>query len=286
MCLGETVKLYLVNGSVNGVVCGYLGNWSGQCIKIPRNLLIKTKNRKEIDTSGIYFLFGKEEEEENLSVYVGEAENVYNRLSNHIKQKDFWTEAVVFTSKDLTLTKAHVRYLENKIIKTLEKNVSLNLMNSNQGFATNIPEYEESSMMKYFNNLKILLPALGYNIFNEVKSTSEKEDYLYIKNNEVDAKGYLTANSFVICGGSILRNKIGNSIHNGVKKRIEMLISKNLIQEINGKQVLVEDYEFSSSTVSAEIVLQRCANGKQSWKDKNGRTIKQIEEEEFKQADA
>ena len=37
------------------------------------------------------------------------------RLRQH-KNKEFWVSAIVFVSKDENLTKAHVRYLENRLL--------------------------------------------------------------------------------------------------------------------------------------------------------------------------
>src|SRR5690606_22692549 len=47
---------------------------------------------------------------------VGEADVVRKRLDAHQSQKDFWTEGFVLTSSDLSLNKAHVRYLEARLI--------------------------------------------------------------------------------------------------------------------------------------------------------------------------
>ena len=42
---------------------------------------------------------------------------VLPRLDQHAKQKDFWTHAAVFTSKDQNLNKAHVQYLEARLVQ-------------------------------------------------------------------------------------------------------------------------------------------------------------------------
>ena len=33
-------------------------------------------------------------------IYIGEAENIIKRLSQHLNEKDYWNEAVVLISKD------------------------------------------------------------------------------------------------------------------------------------------------------------------------------------------
>jgi excinuclease UvrABC nuclease subunit len=40
-------------------------------------------------------LFEKDEEGKDL-VYIGEAESILKRLTQHLNQKDFWNETIVF----------------------------------------------------------------------------------------------------------------------------------------------------------------------------------------------
>ena len=49
-------------------------------------------------------------------IYIGEADVLKDRLKQHQKQKDFWTGFVAFTSTDENLNKAHVRYLESRLV--------------------------------------------------------------------------------------------------------------------------------------------------------------------------
>ena len=122
---GKTISLYLVNGNPNGIICAYLSNWTGQAIKIPRNLLENSKMRNEINRIGVYFLFGfSEENPDEHIVYIGESDNIYNRLVQHTKDEEklFWIEAIAFSSKDDNLTKGHIKYLEYKLIKSASEN--------------------------------------------------------------------------------------------------------------------------------------------------------------------
>ncbi|MFQ5519430.1 MAG: DUF4357 domain-containing protein, partial [Mariprofundus sp.] len=38
--------------------------------------------------------------DEKMRIYIGEAENLFDRLKQHLAGKDFWHEAIVFFSKD------------------------------------------------------------------------------------------------------------------------------------------------------------------------------------------
>jgi hypothetical protein len=49
--------------------------------------------------------------------YVGEGDAVAARLDHHVRNKEFWTHAAGFTSKDQNLNKAHVQYLEARLVQ-------------------------------------------------------------------------------------------------------------------------------------------------------------------------
>lgn len=285
MSLGKTITLFLVDGSPNGLMCAYLSNWNGQCIKIPRNLLVDSKIRDEVNNSGIYFLFGNLEEGSDIpQVYVGEGENVYKRLSSHIKDKEFWNEAIVFSSKDDNMTKAHIRYLENRLINIIRQNSNYELINSNDGNATKLPEYAVADMEMYLENIKVILPSLGYDVFTKIeKSERKKGKNFTLDLKHVSAKGYLSQNGFVVLKDSEVSKEIKESLSNGYKKKRENLIATSAITEIDGRLRFNIDVEFGSPTEAAAIISGYSISGRQSWKNASGRTIKEIEEEIYKE---
>ena len=111
---GKSIELFLVNGSADSIVTAELSNWNGKAIKIPR-IEVSDCKRDDIQEPGVYFLFCKDEENDEDSVYIGEAENVKDRLLQHLrdaateKEKYYWNAAVIFTDRDLN--KALIKYL-------------------------------------------------------------------------------------------------------------------------------------------------------------------------------
>ena len=77
-------------------------------------------HRDDITQAGVYFLFCKEDDSSE-SVYIGEAENVKERLVQHLrdyqseKEMYYWNTAVIFIGRDLN--KALIRYLENRFVE-------------------------------------------------------------------------------------------------------------------------------------------------------------------------
>ena len=113
MTFNKTIQMCIFDGNPNGRIMCELSNWNGRVYKISRNDLNEFSNRSDSEFTGVYFLFGKDEEN-NDTVYVGEAEKMLVRLKQHLKDHNYWNDCVVVISKDNILNKAHVKFLENK----------------------------------------------------------------------------------------------------------------------------------------------------------------------------
>src|SRR6266487_7116815 len=87
----------------------------GRLSRAPRTELDQLLLREELDKAGVYILIGSDPLTNAPRAYIGEAEVIRERLKQH-KTKEFWVSAIVFVSKDENLTKAHVRYLENRVL--------------------------------------------------------------------------------------------------------------------------------------------------------------------------
>ena len=117
---GRSIELFLVNGTAESIVTAELSNWNGKAVKIPR-IEVADCMRKDIQEPGVYFLFCKDDENNKDSVYIGEAENVKERLLQHLRdatteqEKYYWNTALIFVGRDLN--KALIRYLENKLVE-------------------------------------------------------------------------------------------------------------------------------------------------------------------------
>lgn len=119
MSIGKTLRIYLVDGAPAGMLTAEIMNWTGKVIVFARSQLGDAAKRDEVHRTGVYFLGGTDPENPLRDwVYVGEADDVLKRLAIHSRdeRRDFWERTVVVVSKDENLTKAHVRYLESRLI--------------------------------------------------------------------------------------------------------------------------------------------------------------------------
>ena len=166
MAYGKIIELFLVNGTADSLVTAELFNWNGKALKIPR-IEIASCKREDITQAGVYFLFCREDDGQE-SVYIGEAENVRDRLIQHLrdyqadKEKYYWTTAVIFIGSDLN--KTLIRYLENRFVEIARESKRYHLLTKNTYKNTVIKEAQIAVMEEFINNVKILLNTLGYKV--------------------------------------------------------------------------------------------------------------------------
>ncbi|MFR1904732.1 MAG: DUF4357 domain-containing protein [Clostridium neonatale] len=189
-------------------------------------------------------------------------------------------EAVVFIYKDDYLNKAHIKYLENRFYEIAKSVNRYKVMNDKVPTRSNVSEAEQAELEEFIYNAKILVPILGHKVFDSVsegKADNNEKDYLYINNNKgVSAIGMVTSDGFVVLKGSKISDRVSkNSLRDGVIN----LRNKHMTDGKVKEYILVEDILFSSSSTAAEFILGNSVSGPKTWKNKDNKTLKEIESE-------
>ena len=282
MAFGKTIEFYLVNGTADSIITAELSSWNGKAIKIPR-IEVASCKRDDICGPGVYFLFCKEDDDSD-SVYIGEAENIKDRLVQHIrdyqaeKEAYYWNTAVLFTGRDLN--KALIRYLENRLVEIARGCNRYKVLTKNTYKNTVMKESQESAMEEFIENIKILINALGYKVLEPLAvksvagtSAETSEEYL-LSAGSASARGVITSEGFVVYKGAIINEKISTkSVSSGIVKLREKYIAEGDI--VDNKTI--KDLLFSSSSAAADFVLGYSVSGPATWKTKGGKTLKEIE---------
>ena len=273
---GRKITLYLIDGDANGRIMCELSNWSGKAYKIPRNLIKKSEDRDDLNNTGVYILFGKDDSENNIA-YIGEAENIKQRLLQHLTQKEFWNEVIVFISKDNNLNKAHIKYIEGRLYEIASETDRYKLENSTKPTKSSISEPDQAEMEEFIDNLRLLVNTLGHKIFDSIAKDdfSDNETIFEINKQNRIAKGKPTSEGFVVLKDSEIANSLG-AVNRTIIKLREKLVSEGIIAEENNQAFVTKDYVFSSPSLAATIVLGISANGRKEWKH-NGRSLKDLE---------
>ncbi len=280
---GKTIKIFLIDGEPNGRLTCELSNWTGKAFRIPRNKIKISADRSELENTGIYILFGKSTDNNKDLAYIGEGEEIYKRITQHISGKDFWNEVIVFISKDDNLNKAHIKYLENRLYETAKKVNRYDLVNSNIPTKPSISESDRAEMEEFTENIKLLTNTLGYKIFeeliheNQTFEEQEKNTFYIRATRGANAKGQITNEGFVVLKGSEIADTVTTSLNQSIINFRQRLIDEQKIINTHNKLVFTEDYLFSSPSTAAAIVMGRSANGLTEWKLSDGRILKSIE---------
>lgn len=279
MKFGKTIKIFLIDGDPNGRMSCELSNWSGKAYKIPRINIKDCTDRDDLTSTGVYLLFGKNEEGKDL-VYIGEAESILKRLNQQLTQKDFWNEAIIFISKDENLNKAHIKYLENRLHDIAKAANRYNLDNSIIPTQSSISESDRAEMEEFIEYIKMLVNTLGHKVFDEKREfkPKQKQEIFSIKAARgADGQGEPTSEGFVVFRSSKAAGTTVTSMTPNFIKLRQKLLDEGVLIDKGEYLEFPEDYIFSSPSTAASIVLGRNANGLSEWKLKNGRTLKDFE---------
>jgi hypothetical protein len=277
-----TIKLFLPGGDAKGLRTAEIMNWTGFAIAAPRTELDQLLQRDELDKSGIYILTGTDPLSGSPRAYIGEAEVIRDRLKQH-KSKEFWISAIVFVSKDENLTKAHVRYLESRLL-TEATQAGRFTLEQNQAGGSKLPESDRADMEAFLSRIQQLLPVLGSDLLIPIAQASAKPPpggVLFCRIKGAEARGQRTADGFVVFRDStaVLEERPSTEAYPyAVAQRKELIADGTLIQK-NGFLVFIKDVQFSSPSAAAQVIHGGSANGLTAWKTANGTSLKELDEQ-------
>jgi hypothetical protein len=289
MAIGKSIRIYLADASVTGIRYAESVNWTGHAIACPRARLGELQQWLEAAKPGVYFLFEGRFFDTKPIAYIGESENVKERLISHDRNKEFWSEVVIFTSKDENLTKAHIKYLESRLVDLSKTADRYQLENGNTPPESSLPRADKDAMEEFIDNIRMVLGVLGYSILEPIlrssptgssiqKSIDSLTQELFFKVHNISAKGLVTDEGFVIKKGSQLSKENQSSMQVSLVNLKAGLLAKGMLKDEKTFLLVVEDVLVSSSSYAGALVSGRSCSGPQSWKNANGQTLKQIED--------
>jgi len=286
MSVGKSIRIYLADGTVTGIRHGEIVNWTGQAVMLPRKRFSELKDWEEASKPGIYILFGEDDVSGEQMAYIGESENVYDRLRNHVDRKEFWNEAILFTNKDENLTKAHAKYLESRLILFANNASRYTVENGTAPPLPKLPRGDRDAMDEFFENLRLLLGALGHKLLEPVIEKNIEGETIETVNalnitmtrSGLTAKGQLTDEGVVVLPGSQATSNVRPSLSEGYRKLRQRLIDSGVLELAGDDYIFTKEYLFSSPSAAGAMLCGQACNGREYWKDNQGRTIKQLEE--------
>lgn len=270
---GRSVRLFLVDGTPQGIRTAEVGNWTGLALVSPRTDLARLNVRREIHRTGVYILVGPSEASASgLAVYVGEGDEVWARLVTHDGTKEFWTWVAVFVSKDDNLTKAHVRWLEAALVKEIRAAKRAEVTNANEPGGGGLPEADTADMETFLENVRLLLPTLGVNVFagsETAKTEAPAGPVLDLRWEDARAECFVRDGQFVVREGSTARVVEVDSLGAWVRTlRSQLKENGVLVAETRGLLRFSQDYAFDSPSAAAGVVTGTGLNGRAHWRER------------------
>ena len=306
---GRSIRIYLVDGDASGLLTAEVMNWSGKMLVAPRFKLAELSNRDEITRTGVYVLAGPDPENPlGEIVYVGEGDNVFKRLATHDKdeKKEFGTRCVAVISKDLNLTKAHVRYLESRLISLGQAAGRASIHNGTTPPLPPMPESDVADMEGFLEHIELMFPVLGFSflkpkpiigpVSNGENGEADTSPVLELSSGDAYAKAQEINGEFVVLKGSTATLQPRPSWTSYRALRDRLVEDKKLVETTAERRQakfhdaprrdesmpddgeassgspetrllsFVADVVFSSPSAAAAVVVGGNTNGRVAWK--------------------
>lgn len=275
---GRSLELFFIDGKPDGMLTATVPfQWTGHVLMTSRNQIADALGRREAKRTGVYLLIG--EVDGVPTIYIGETEDISVRIKTHDTQRDWWSTAILITSSDDDLNKAHVRYLESRLIETAKDIGKIKLENTKQPNVPKLSESAEANMEGFLENIYMVLPAIGIDVFLKRTRPTRTESAainqvaaprfeLKVKKTGVQASAELLDGDFVVHEGSIARMKWEgkNSVNSTYGRLFEELIQQGILVKQGEHRVFSQNYAFSNTSAAGAVVNGRPSPGPNEWK--------------------
>jgi hypothetical protein len=280
---GTVIRIFLVDSKSDGLRTIELSNSTVLGTIFPRPSLEAFLRRSAAQRPGAYILIGEDPNlVETEIVYIGEGDPVGPRLKAHGVQKDFWTEAAVFTSKDDYLTKTQIQYLEVALVEATKTAARARLDNANTPTLPNISEADQAEVAGFFETMKILLGVSGFDLlksWEEPVAVNREKDVFHLRIKSAYARMVRSASSYIVLVGSTALAKERPSAEQWCKGIRARLTTAGILIPTSNPNLLEfsKDTAFDSPSTAASVVYGGNASGPVVWKLEDGRTLKEVE---------
>lgn len=275
-----SVRIFLADGDPAGIKVVEKSNWTGVGLVFPQALYAEARKRPELQRTGVYLLVGPGESVQLPKLYIGEGDPILPRLNQHESKKDWWTHAVAFTSKDQNLNKAHIQYLESRLVQLAAQAKRCQLDNGNTPLAPSLSEADRADAESFVQDILLCMPILGYPFFEQASEAKAISRHYHLSARGVQAEGFESSEGFVVLKGSQAAVDERPSIHGYLKEMRRSLLKEGVMKVTGQHLVFSQDFSFASPSTAAGVVVGGAANGREMWRTVEGRTLKDIQEEE------
>ena len=280
-----SIRIFLADGVPDGLRVVEKSNWTGRAVVASRSQVAGAFERQELAQPGIYVLTGLTDDGAPR-LYVGEADVLRDRLKQHVAGKDFWTRFVAFTSTNEGLNKAHVRYLESRLVGLAKAANQWGLDNGTVPASPPLSEADKADAEWFLQEMLVIFPLLGIDAFEDAATqarggsrTNAESGTLYLNERGAKGTGREVGDGFIVFSGSRARVTEVPSIHEYLRDLRRQLQDRGVLVVDGDGLAFAQDFRFGSPSTAAGVLVGGSANGRRAWKDERGRSLKQLQSE-------
>ena len=272
----QVLKL-IDGGNENRIRKATLGLKTPLVTLFPRSELNKFEKEEFSKYPGVYILYNEVSSGEQ-SIYVGEAESIYERMCQHDKNmgKAFWTNTIIMQDRSSTLNKAHFKYLEYMFYTYVVNAKRCCVINKVIPTKSSLSLEDEVAAEEFIDVIKEIFVLLNIRFLEPkvIGRFEEDQDIYYLFYNGAEAKMRIqNRNKMTVLSGSIgvYPSKCEPEFQN-TKDKITMLL-KAKKAELIPETILVtykEDIEFDSENEACAFLTFSDIDGSEAWKDIDG----------------
>ena len=278
----QSLELFFIDGKPDGMLTAEVFGWTGHLLVTPRTRLNDALRRDQSAFTGIYILLS--DQDDKPVAYIGEGENIANRIKSHDTKKDWWTRAVLITSAANNLHKAHVQYLESRLISEARAAGNADLENGNNPSQPSLSEAAKANMETFIDQILLVLPAIRVDLFTtktrvpkelETKEAAITESPIFElihKKAGIKATATIEGGEFVVQKGSKCRIEWVGDAGNNYVKLYKKLFDNGVIEAQGSCGIFTQNYAFSSTSAAGAVCNGYSTQGPIAWKVEGTKT--------------
>lgn len=162
----------VVNGNPEGLQVIKKAVWPGKGLLFPKSVYKIVRQRKELETPGVYILWNGFLPGVIPSVYIGKSGNLTNRLDFHNARTGFWTHCAVFFSQNNTLMEGHIKYLEAILVILAEKAACCRLEGKVKPIPPVLSEEDQIFVDDFLSEMRHCLSSINIPFFEKPDVTN------------------------------------------------------------------------------------------------------------------
>ena len=293
---GQSLELFFIDGRPDGMLTAEVFNWTGHVLMTPRTQLADALKRREAHHTGVYILLG-ETDEGRTRAYIGESEDISERIRTHDAKLDWWTSAILVTSTANNLHKVHVKYLEARLVEQARQANRFLLENGNTPPRSSLSEAASTNMEQFLEQILLVLPAIRVDGFllktripgMDTALPKQPGDGLTAKfemktpRHGIAATALLKNGEFIVEAGSVGRSTWEGPPTHSYRALFDELAASGIFSIQGDHRVFAKSYAFRSPSAAGAVLNGRATNGPESWRvaGGSGKTYKEWETDQL-----